>query len=297
MRANINQFKSILWQRSSFQIDLEAYNWIFLRRSGAAADALALRWTFIWQKQPEAVLGSRSYSCAKTYLQERRHLPCACLPAHVARRLRREIKRMGSWCKPVHMLESSYISPDLHCRPAVKMQCGASLKWATEENQRVLMFFTLREGNNDQQRDNNEFHRVMECCRRPPSLSLCLYLHQRILAVFLRVGQTKRLGHFFWRSFVRNIFSWIVPASGLRDISVTEINYRNLCRFSQNMTSEQDIRAMKNKKDFDRLTSDELLHLHSCHPRDRCRGNKPISVHKDCRHKIFHENNIPEMCV
>lgn len=195
------------------------------------------------------------------------------------------------------MLESSYISPDLHCRPAVKMQCGASLKWATEENQRVLMFFTLREGNNDQQRDNNEFHRVMECCRRPPSLSLCLYLHQRILAVFLRVGQTKRLGHFFWRSFVRNIFSWIVPASGLRDISVTEINYRNLCRFSQNMTSEQDIRAMKNKKDFDRLTSDELLHLHSCHPRDRCRGNKPISVHKDCRHKIFHKNNIPEMCV
>lgn len=118
----------------------------------------------------------------------------------MASRLHCKIKRMGLRCIPVHMLESSYVSRDLHCRPAVKMQCGASLKWATEENQRVLMFCTLREGNNDQQRDNNEFHRVMECRRRPPSLSLCLYLQQRILAVFLRVGQTKRLGHFFWRS-------------------------------------------------------------------------------------------------
>lgn len=154
------------------------------------------------------------------------------------------------------MLGPSYICRDLHCRLAVKMQCGASLKWATEENQRVLMFCTLGEGNNDQQRDNNEFHRVMECHRRPPSLFLCLYLHERILTVFLRIGQTKRLGHFFWRRFLCNIFDGIVPASGLRDISVTEINYLNLSRFPRTMTSEQDIRATKKKRR--RLRSSDL---------------------------------------
>lgn len=96
------------------------------------------------------------------------------------------------------------------------------------------MFCTLREENNDQQRDNNELHRVMECRRHPPSLFVCLYLHDRILAVFLRVGQTKRLGHFFLRSVACNI----LPQSGLGDISVTEINYRKLCHFSRTMTSE-----------------------------------------------------------
>lgn len=88
------------------------------------------------------------------------------------------------------------------------------------------MFCTLREENNDQQRDNNEFHRVIECCR--PSLFVCLYLHDQILAVFLRVGQTKRLGHFLLRSFLCNIFPGTIPQSGLGDISVTEINYSKL---------------------------------------------------------------------